>query len=138
LRCVWYVAEIAASLENRDGGFVNLVYFKGATLWDYDRIFDRWAYFMSSCWPIKLVSNHLCCAPRTILRLIKPIIHAAVGKSFRARTLTHGVPESEILQVLSEYGIVKTMLPTQMGGLIALDHSEWIDNRRAAELEEIF
>ena len=91
---------------------------------------------MSSCWPVKLLSNHLCCAPTTMLQVIKPIIHSNVGKEFRARTLAHTVPEEEILQVLWPYGIQSEMLPTQMGGAIALDLEDWISDRRVAELDE--
>jgi len=43
----------------------------------------------------------------------------------------------EILNVLSEYGISKEMLPDVMGGSLVAHQLEWIENRRAAELEEI-
>ena len=58
-------------------------------------------------------------------------------KEFRSRTVAHDVSETNILHVLSNYGIEKESLPTEMGGSFLLDQSEWIANRRAAELEEI-
>lgn len=91
---------------------------------------------MSYCWPVKLISNHLCCPPSEILR-VKPLVHSFVSKEFRARTLVHDVPEDEIPQVLWSFGIQSEMLPTQMQGTVLLDLDDWIDNRRAAELEEI-
>lgn len=137
LRAFWYVAEVAAQINNSNG-IVNIVWFKDATIWDYDRVFDKWAYFMSSCWPIKLIANHLVRAPTMILRFAKPIIHSFVSKEFRTRTLSHNaVTERDILHVLWSYGLQEEMLPTQMGGSIVLDQEEWIANRRAAELEEI-
>ena len=59
-------------------------------------------------------------------------------QEFRARTLAHDVPDTEILQVLIKYGISKSMLPTEMGGGLSANHQlEWLANRRAVELEEI-
>jgi hypothetical protein len=49
----------------------------------------------------------------------------------------HNVPENEITQVLSRYGILQGMLPAEMGGKLEVNQGEWIENRRAAELQEI-
>jgi len=48
-----------------------------------------------------------------------------------------GVPESEIVDALSQYGILQHMLPTEMGGTLQLDLSEWIAYRRSVEMEAI-
>jgi hypothetical protein len=47
------------------------------------------------------------------------------------------VPDSQLLGILSDYGILKEMLPTKMGGTVQLNQAEWIANRRAAEPEVI-
>jgi hypothetical protein len=60
-----------------------------------------------------------------------------MSKELRARTLTHDVPESDILPVLSAYGIMPDMLPVAMGGTVVLDQAEWIATRRATEMEEL-
>ena len=49
----------------------------------------------------------------------------------------HDASPSEIIGVLSKYGITKDMLPCEMGGTIQNHQLEWIANRRAIELEEI-
>jgi len=67
----------------------------------------------------------------------RQIMSAVAGKESRARTLFHTVPENELFSVLSEYGLQQDMLPTDMGGSLEFDMLEWIENRRAAELEEI-
>lgn len=159
--------ELAAQ-ECRDGvGAIQLVWFKGASLFDYDlKVYDNLAYFMSSCFPVKILASHLCCMPRIFARVVKPyvvfaeqcihvlaisslfvlyivslhylsIIHSFMSKDLRARSIMHDVPESELLDVLSNYGINKDMLPTQMGGTLVLDQEEWIAKRRADEMEEI-
>lgn len=129
-----------ASQENKDinSNTVQMVRFKDMTILDYDKkIYDRMYYFEASAWPLRKCSFHVCCPESYVLRVLKPILFAAAVKESRARTLIHTVPESELLSVLSEYGIQKDMLPTEMGGSLEFDQSEWIANRRAAELEEI-
>jgi hypothetical protein len=70
-------------------------------------------------------------------KMIKRITKALMDRHTRSRVLEHDVPESQILDVLSHYGIMKDMLPTEMGGTIELNQAEWIASRRATELEEI-
>jgi hypothetical protein len=65
------------------------------------------------------------------------VLFALADKECRSRILFHDVPESEVLDVLSNFGVSKETLPTFMGGNLEFDQSEWIANRRAAELEEI-
>jgi len=128
-----------AAQENTDisCGIVQVVCFKGATIWDYDKIYDRMAEFYSNCFPVKMLASHLCCPPKVITRVITPIVHSFMSKEFRARNLTHDVPWTGIVETLSKYGIEKEMLPTAMGGTIELNQSEWIANRWATELEAI-
>ena len=60
-----------------------------------------------------------------------------MDKDLRIRTIFHDVPEGEILASLAPYGIEKYMLPTKMGGTVEFNVSEWIEMRRAIEMEEI-
>jgi hypothetical protein len=107
-------------------------------MWDYDHgLTNRLSYLVQSCWPVKRMASHLCCAPWVFVKTIKPIIDALQDKHTRCRKLVHDVPESQLLDVLSDYGILKEMLPTEMGGTIVFDQAEWIASQRAAELKEI-
>ena len=136
MRAVWYLVEVAAR-DEKNTGIVQILWFKGATIWDYDlRVYDRLAYMMSNCFPIHFKANHLCCPPR-VARLIKPIIHSFMSKDMRIHTIQHDVPENEIIEVLSNYGIYRDMLPTEMGGTVKLDLDEFVANRFAIELEEL-
>lgn len=65
------------------------------------------------------------------------IMMALKTKTTRSRTVFHDVPQDEILEVLSNYGILPCMLPTQMGGSVVLNQREWIAQRWAIEMEEI-
>jgi len=95
-------------------------------------------YFNQHCWPTRSLASHVCCPRMLLMRVLKPFMFALMSKEGRSRLQIHaGVPESEILDVLSRYGITKEMLPTEMGGTVRLNMSEWIAQRRAIEMEEI-
>jgi hypothetical protein len=136
LRSIWYVIEVAAQ-ENTDlrSHAVTVVWSKNASIFDYDKVYDRVYAFYANCWPICKCSSHVCCPQSYTMRIAKPIVYASMDTASRARTLFHTVAESELLPVLADYGIQEGMLPTDMGGTLKLDQKEWVANRRAAELE---
>ena len=72
-----------------------------------------------------------------MVNVIKPIIYALIDKYTQSRHLLHTVPKNRLLDALSEYGILKYMLPTEMGGTVRLHQAEWIANRRALQLGEV-
>ena len=119
-------------------GFITIVWDKHTTIWDYDsNVHSRMVYLCRNCWPVKTMPTHICCAPQILVRILKPIMNAVLDKEARTRLLMHDAPEGEIPEVLARYGILKEMLPREMGGTVQLNHSEWIANRRAVEFEEI-
>lgn len=126
--------------ENTDmnSGAVMVVWDKNSSIWDYDRkVYDRMVYFEAQCWPVKLLAHHICGSAVFSFRLLKPIVYALVDKRTRSRILIHDVPDSRIFEDLSSYGILKFMLPVEMGGTVQLNPSRWIADRRAIELGEI-
>lgn len=125
-------------MQEGNDGYVSILFEKHTTLFHFDRkVFFRTQFLYNHCWPARSLSSHGCCPPRSLVWLLKPIGLAAMGKEARARHLVHDVPPSEIVETLSSYGITKDVLPTQMGGSVQLNPSEWIANRRAIEMEEI-
>jgi len=136
---MWYVAEVAAEANTDAGsGVVEVAWDRDTTIFDYDpTIYDRLLTYLHLYWPVKTVASHVCCSPRITRRLVHPILHALLTPWSRSRTDMHNVPESEIINVLSRYGILKEMLPTEMGGTLELNSAEWIAQRRAAEMEEL-
>lgn len=125
---------------NKDvsGGFVMIIWDKHTSVTDFDlKVYERMTYLERHCLPVKAVATHLCCLPILVRKIMKPVIFALMDRRTRSRTLMHDVPESGYVDLLSEYGISRDMLPREMGGTIELDQSEWIANRRALEMEEL-
>jgi hypothetical protein len=130
---------MASENNESSSGLVVVGWLKDFTMWDWDHnlYLDGMAYFDRTSWPVKVIACHLCCPPWIMVNVIQPLLNAVCDKRLRERKQEHNVHESQILSVLSPYGIMKDMLPTEMGGTIELNQSEWIANRRATELEEI-
>lgn len=78
----------------------------------------------------------LLCFGIIILTNLCVVLFALMNRKSRSRMVFHG-PESELFGSLSAYGILKSMLPSYMGGDIVMNMTEWIENRRAVEMEEI-
>jgi CRAL/TRIO domain len=132
------IEVMAQENTDMDSCVVVVCYLKGFTMWDYDHgLYSRILYFERNCWPFKRMAAHLCSAPRIFVTVYNSILIGMLSKHVRHRRLVHDVPESQLLDVLSGYGIHEEMLPTKMGGTVQLDQTEWIANRRAAELKEI-
>jgi len=139
LRAIWYTIEAAAQENaNVDSGCICIGWDKSSTLSDFDpKLFGPLSHFEKNCWPIKIVARHVCHTPNMLLRVMKPVIMALMDKEARARIIVHAASDSDILGALLCYGIHRNMLPTEMGGSVQLNQAEWIENRRAIELEEI-
>lgn len=136
---MWYVAEVAAA-QNTDArsGVVEVTWHKECSLWDYNpSVYDRLIVGLQCYWPIRNIAAHVCCPPKIFARWLFPVLNALTDPCMRARVQVHDVPPSEIVNTLSVYGIQKEMLPTEMGGELEVNPSEWIAERRAAEMEEL-
>jgi len=140
MRAFWYLVEISVKQGSSNDciGFTMLSWDKKTSVWDFDlNLHMRIFYFNRNAWPIKALPTHLCCPPQMLVRILKPGLNALMDTMARSRTILHDVPEDEIVSALSRYGILKYMIPTEMGGTMQHDIGEWIAQRYAAELEQI-
>lgn len=129
--------EIIADESNETGnGFNCIVFDKHTTIWDIDpKLNDRTTFFYQKCWPVKAMATHICPPPLIMMLFLKPVMLALMSKDVRSRLRFHDGAEGEILQSLADYGILPSMLPKEMAGAVEMNLLEWIDNRRAVELE---
>ena len=131
--------EVASRSNNdADGGVVELVNDKGWTVWEYDHwVYTRFTDLLLTCWPCRFDCFHVFNFPEFIARVLIPIICALQTKESRARNNFHDVPEDGIVSALAEFGITGDMLPTELGGSIEMNPSEWLARRRSVEMEEL-
>lgn len=131
--------EVAAEqCPDTESGCVIIGWDRDTSIWDFPRnVYNRVIELEKSCLPIRFVAAHSCCPSSVYMKIMVPVILALTDRRARSRVVVHNVPVSEIIIVLSAYGIQREMLPTIMGGTVELDQQEWIVDRRAAELYEI-
>jgi len=132
--------EVAASglLGGKTSDYIFIGWHYKTTVWDLSAEFvQKLIYYEKSCFPIKAAATHVCCLPNFVIRILKPLAWACMDTRGRSRVAIHDVPENEIVEALSNYGIEKHVLPTEMGGSFEFNPSEWIANRRATEMEEL-
>lgn len=127
--------EVAASeCTDKHNGVIDVVWLKGSSIFDYEpAIYDRMLEYCQKYWPIRAIGAHSCCPSGILLQFIVPILNDIADRWFRSRSIIHAVPEDQIVDALSAYGIRRDMLPTEM----ELNTDEWIAHRRAVEMEKI-
>lgn len=138
--CVHFgMMEVAAEqCTETESGCVLIGWDEESSIFEFPRkVYDSFAEFEKSCLPVRFAALHTCCPTSAILKIMRPIMLALTDKRTRLRTIVHDVPVSQICDVLSAYGILREMLPTEMGGEVKLNQAEWIADRRAVELQEI-
>lgn len=137
VRVYWYLLELVAQENPRKvSEFVVLTWEKHSSLWDYDRALDDWlACLDRDNMPVRMSACHVCCPPWPMLLVIRPVEFAIFDKRVRQRIMIHSVRESQLPEVLATFGISKDILPTKMGGAVALDQSEWIKRQISRESE---
>jgi hypothetical protein len=129
------------SWENQDinRGYVSMAWNKTTTIWDYShdrKVYDALISLEKSSWPNQCVAHHACLPSSVLSKLLRPVLFAAMLVQTRIRVVTHD-EEKELVDDLSQYGILKDMIPTEMGGTFVVNRSEWMANRRALEMEEL-
>lgn len=94
---------------------------KNGVPWKYDReLAIKSQELFDQIFPARLVAMHACCVPAYIKIIFKPVMYALLNKKNRQRLLWHSAAEMELPETLAGYGILKEMLPTEMGGDVKL------------------
>lgn len=137
---MWYMFEVISHYNtDPSGGFITIWWGGNTSIVDFDlKVVEEGTRLdCSHCLPAKAMTRHLCALSLFVRKVMKPVVFALMTKEVRARTLEHYVADSNYVEILSEFGITREMLPTEMGGTVNFDQREWVAQRRAIELEEI-
>jgi hypothetical protein len=125
-----------AVLEDVEVQRKGIIYIAGsprrvATLQEQDRKFDNLVFsHIRKALPVRVAGVHHYVSSR-LLEYIVPITLFIVGPAIRARYRMHMGREENVLAELAEYGIIRDILPTDMGGTHDFDYTAWLHQRRA-------
>jgi len=99
-------------IESRRDVFVLVDWTKTSSVWDYDRTFDNGMVDLERrCLMVRMSACHVCCPPRIVAFLMKPIWFALLDRRTRQRIKLHDVSETDLPQALEKFGIPTEHLP---------------------------
>jgi len=132
VRAMWYTVHAALEVESTQRyGLVALSFTRNATFSQFDReLVKMIVESLKGYLPVRLSAIHIC-HPPSFLRLIFPIMKMLLGERLRKRVRVHGGSEHQVLNLLAGFGLLKEMLPVDIGGNKVLDQEKWLQARNA-------
>ena len=132
VRSVWYVFHAALEdEETQKKGLIIIVYPKKEKFSQFDHVLAKMIMdSLKGYLPIRVSATHLCHPPGWF-RIVFPIVKLIMGERLRKRFRVHAGSEKQVLETLAGSGLTKDHLPSEIGGDIVLDHTAWLDERKA-------
>lgn len=135
VRALWYTMHAALEdEETQKKGVVIIADPRAASLAQTDTKMDQLnVESIRGCIPVRVAAMHLCHMP-AFFSLIFPVIKVFLGERLRKRIKLHNGSVAHVLERLTDFGLMPSMLPQQLGGEFDLDHERWLQTRRASGL----
>ena len=138
-RAVWYLFHVALEDEVvQKNGMVFIVNYLGAQVSVVDpKLMKLVMPSVSGCLPVRVGAIHVCNPPGFFEKVVYPIIKLFMSERMRSRiNLHHNTSDPNFLSTLGEkYGLDRGVLPTELGGYIALNGLGWIEERKIIDFD---
>ena len=134
MRHLWYILETLME----DPGLRRLGYVGVANAQDMQRhhitrLGEALIRDVIDCLPITVRAGHFCHPSKLFYFVIYPIMKYIMPRKTRIRLKLHHGSSDEVLRSLANYCLPRDRLPTELGGNVILDVSQWIMNRLEVE-----
>jgi len=132
-RAMWYFLHAALEEEEtQKHGVVFLIYPHKARFKQFDRQLAKMNMeSLKEAIPVRMSALHIC-HPPGFINLLLPIMKLLMGERLRKRIKFHTGSTENVLNSLETYGLTKDVVPTDLGGNIAIDMEGWLEDRKAA------
>jgi CRAL/TRIO domain len=132
VRAMWYTIHAALEVESTQRyGLVAISFPRNAKFSQFDRELVKMILeSLKGYLPVRLSAIHIC-HPPSFLRIIFPIMKVFLGERLRKRVRVHGGSEHQVLSLLADFGLLKEMLPVEIGGDKVVDQEKWLQSRIA-------
>lgn len=136
LRYVMYMAHKALEdITTQQKGILFVVFPKNCTLRRFDRRMEGMMIeTMNGCFPMRVSAVHVC-QPPALTQMIWPIFKIMLSKRMAKRIRFYFGSSNKVLKNLAECGLMKDVLPSEIGGNVVLDHDDWLEEQRLFEDE---
>ncbi|CAJ1934370.1 unnamed protein product [Cylindrotheca closterium] len=134
-RAFWYVLHsMLEDEETQKKGIVAVVWPHHVSLKQMDKkLMKLNTDSLRNCIPVRVSAFHICHPPR-IFSVVFPILKFFMGEILKKRIRVHSGSKEKVLKILEEVGLTKDLVPSQLGGDVAIDAKKWIQERREAGL----
>lgn len=132
VRAFWYVLHAALEPTSaQQHGILVMVDPQRASITQFDSTIGKlFGGAMSGVLPLRLSGIHICYPPYFV-SMVLPIVKMFMPSRMQKRIRFHSGSKDEVVQVLDqEFGLTPTMLPTEIGGSLELDHKAWLAKRK--------
>lgn len=134
VRAAWYTLHTAL-LENestQQKGIVFLVYLRNAYPWHFDRsLVQALSNSIRGVLPVRVSAIHIFHAPY-LFEVLFDVVSVLLGERLTRRMKMYSGEDSLILDDLSEFGILPSRIPVDLGGSLELDQDRWIAEQESA------
>jgi CRAL/TRIO domain len=135
LRAVWYgLHALLEDTEVQKRGVIALNYNANFRLSNRDPPLTKKCFStLKGALPLRISAIHGTHVPY-VYGCVIALVMVFLGERLRKRIIVHNGTNEEVIAALELYGISIEDIPIDMGGLLKLDISTWLENRRAVGL----
>lgn len=132
VRAAWYALHAALENEStQQKGIVFLVFLRET----YPRHFDRsliklLADSIRGVLPVRVSAIHIFQAPY-VFEMLFDVVSLLLGERLTNRMKMYSGEEEMILDELTDFGLLRSRLPVELGGDLDLDQGQWISLRES-------
>ncbi|KAL7550354.1 hypothetical protein ACHAWF_013595 [Thalassiosira exigua] len=131
-RVAWYTLHAALEIESsQQKGMVFLVYLRDTSVWHFDRpLVKLFADSIQGALPVRVSAIHIFHAPY-LFEVLFEVVSMLLGERLTKRMKMYSGEDAQIHDELTDYGILPSRLPKELGGDLALDQDQWLRDARA-------
>jgi hypothetical protein len=129
-RVCWYVLHAALEIEStQQKGVVFIVYLRDTCVHHFDRsLVQLLANSIRGVLPIRVSAIHIFHAPY-LFEVLFDVISLLLGERLTNRMKMYSGEDEMIQDQLTDFGILSSHLPIELGGTIQLNQDQWIAER---------
>lgn len=132
VRVLWYTLHAALESEStQQKGIVFVVYLKYTYVKHFDRSLVKvLANSIKGVLPVRVSAIHIFHAPY-LFEVLFDVVSMLLGERLTKRMKMYSGEDEAIHDQLTDFGILPSRLPEELGGSLKLDQDQWIAERES-------
>ena len=133
-RVLWYTLHVALENEStQQKGIAFLVYLRETYVRHFDRsLVKLLANSIKGVLPVRVSAIHIFHAPY-LFEVLFDVVSMLLGERLTKRMKMYSGEDEDIHDELTDYGILPSRLPEELGGALKFDQEDWVAAREKEE-----